>query len=286
MKRIVLIDADIDLYQITQKAQLEVQWDEATITMTCDIEAAKVVFDETIKGIVAKVDADEYILCLTGDRNFRKTNFPEYKSNRKETRKPIGYSVLKQYAMDNHPYKIYDELEADDVMGIMATKKNPDGIEYVIHSLDKDMKTIPALLWNRISNKVERTSELEANRFLYYQILIGDICDGYKGCPKIGPKKAMDVLQLCTTERQMREAAYKLYCKHYKDDELAKQEMIIQAGQARILRSCDFDFATKSVIIWNPWRNDNGNIEAGSQVQEGAGLNRERGDSLPSTDQQ
>jgi DNA polymerase-1 len=271
MKRIVLIDADIDLYQITQKAQLEVQWDTDTITMTCDIETAKTVLDETIKGIVDKLEADGYLLCLTGDHNFRKTNFPEYKSNRKETRKPIGYSVLKQYAMDNHPYKIYDELEADDVMGIMATKKNPDGIEYVIHSMDKDMKTIPALLWNRFESKIKLTSELEANRFLYTQILTGDICDGYKGCPKVGPKKAMEALMLCTTERQMREAAYKLYCKHYKDDEVAKQEMIIQAGQARILRSSDFDFATKQVIIWNPWRNDNGNIEAEQKVQEVTG---------------
>lgn len=267
MKRIVLIDADIDLYQITQKHQLEVCWDEETITMTCDTANAKIVFDETIKGIVAKVDADEYILCLTGDNNFRKKHFPEYKSNRKETRKPMGYAELKKYAMENHPYKIYDELEADDVMGIMATKSAPKDTEYVIHSLDKDLKTVPALIWDRTSNKVVRTSTLEANRFLYTQILTGDVCDGYKGCPKIGKLKAQQALMGCTTEHQMREAVYKLYCKHYKDDEVAKKEMIIQAGQARILRNVDFDFTNKSVIIWHPWR-DNGNEQAGSEVQE------------------
>lgn len=285
MKRIVLIDADIDLYQITQKHQLEVEWDSETITMTCDTANAKIVFDETVRGIVEKVNADDYILCLTGDKNFRKTHFPEYKSNRKETRKPMGYAELKRHAMENHNYKIYDELEADDVMGIMSTKKTSGDVEFVIHSLDKDMKTIPALIWDRVKGKVVETTELEANRFLYTQILTGDICDGYKGCPKIGKLKAAQALALCTTEIQMREAAYKLYCKHYKDDELAKQEMIIQAGQARILRSSDFDFKTKSVIIWNPWRN-NGNVKTESEVQEDAGRNGQQGNPISSPDQQ
>lgn len=265
MKRIVLIDADINLFQITQQHELEVDWGEGIKTMSCDVDHAKMVFDEEIKGIVKKVDADEYILCMTGDNNFRKKNFPTYKANRKETRKPMGYKDLKDHAIANHPYKIYDELEADDVMGIMATKKSPEGVEYVIHSLDKDMKTIPALIWDRTVSKVVRTSDIEADRFLYFQILNGDVTDGYTGCPSIGKKTAEKALMLCTTELQMREAAYRLYCKYYKDDEKAKEAMIYQAGQARILRSSDFDFSTKSVIIWNPWRQD-GNVEARPQV--------------------
>lgn len=258
MKRIVLIDADIELYQISQQHQVEVDWGDGNITMSTDIEHAKQVFDEQVKGIMKKVDADEYILCLTGDRNFRKTKFPSYKSNR-VTRKPIGYKELRKHALDSHPCKVYDELEADDVMGIMATKKNPEGIEYVIHSDDKDLRTIPALYYDRFVSKVVKISELDANRFLYTQILTGDVTDGYKGCPNVGKLKAQKALMGCTTEMQMREAAYKLYCKAYKDDSLAKEKMIEQAGQARILRSSDFDFANKSVILWSPWRED-GNI--------------------------
>lgn len=266
MKRIVLIDADIELYQISQQHQVEVDWGDGNITMSTDLEHAKEVLDEQIKGIMKKVEADEYILCLTGANNFRKKHFPTYKSNRVD-KKPLGYSQLKAYAMEAHPYKIYDELEADDVMGIMATKKNPDGIEYVIHSDDKDMRTIPALYYDRFVKKVVKITEIEALRFLYYQILKGDITDGYKGCPNVGELKAKKALATCTTELQMREAAYKLYCKAYKDDSLAKEKMIEQAGQARILRSSDFDFKTKQVIIWSPWR-ENGNVETGSQVQQ------------------
>lgn len=284
MKRIVLIDADIDLYQISQQNQLEVQWDENTITMTSNLANAKTVFDETVAGIVKKVEADEYILCMTGDNNFRKTAFPDYKSNRKDTRKPMGYKELKAYAMENHPHKIYDNMEADDVMGIMSTKKAPSGVEYVIHSDDKDLKTIPGLIWDRFSKKVIKISELEANRFLYTQILTGDVTDGYKGCPSIGKKKALKALAPCTTEFEMREAVYALYRKEYKDEGNAMKEMIKQAGQARILRSTDYDFKNKAVIIWHPWRNS-GNIEARSEVQESAGTTNS-GDSISSPDKQ
>lgn len=286
MKRIVLIDADIDLYQISQQNQLEVHWDENTITMTCNIANAKHVFDETVKGIMQKVEADEYLLCLSGagDKNFRKVNFPEYKANRKDVRKPMGYKELKQHAMDNHPHKIYEELEADDVMGIMATKKAPEGIEYVIHSDDKDMKTIPAMRWDRFSKKVVRTSELEANRFLYFQILTGDVTDGYKGCPKIGKTKAEKALAACSSEIEMRQAAYELYYKEYKDVAKAQEEMSKQAGQARILRSSDYDFTNKAVILWHPWRNS-GHIETRPSVQEVTGSGQES-NPVPSTNQQ
>jgi len=266
-KRIVLIDADIDLFQITQQNQQEIQWDEDTITMTCDTQNARIVFDAQVAGIMAKVSADDYILCLSGADNFRKTNFPTYKANRKETRKPMGYKELKQHAIDNHPHKIYNTLEADDVMGIMSTlNKNPE-IEYVIHSDDKDMFTIPGLIWDRKIGKVTKTSELEADRFLYKQILTGDVTDGYSGCPTIGKLKAATALNGCTSSDQMRSEVLKLYVKYYKFPELAKEKMLEQARQARILRSTDYNFKTKEVILWNPWKEeDSGNNENRTKI--------------------
>lgn len=266
MKRIVLIDADIELYYITQQNQIEADWGDGNITLSSDIEAAKLIFDEKIKGIVSKVDADEYIVCLTGEQNFRKTHFPTYKANRKATRKPLGYEVLKSYAKANHPHKIYDELEADDVMGIIMTKPHDSNIEYVIHSDDKDMWTIPGKLWCRKRKRIVINSRLEADRFLYTQILIGDVTDGYTGCPGVGKVKAAEVLNGCISEEQLRAATFKLYHKKYKDSDVASQEMLSQARQARILRSTDFDFKNKSVILWNPWE-EHENNKTSKEVQ-------------------
>lgn len=266
MKRIVLIDADIELYHITQKNQVEVDWGDGNITLSSDLENAKTIFDETIKGILKKVDADEYVVCLTGESNFRKKFFPTYKSNRKATRKPLGYEILKQYARDNHPHKLYDELEADDVMGIIMTKNKDPNIEYVIHSEDKDMWTIPGNLWCRKRQRIIKNSLLEADRTLLRQVLTGDVTDGYSGCPGVGKVKADEVLKNCTTTQQMIAAALRLFVKKFKDEELAKQEMLSQARQARILRSTDFDFKNKSVILWNPWEENESN-ETTEEVQ-------------------
>lgn len=255
MKKILLVDADIELYQIAQQHELEVNWGDM-ITMSSDIESAKTVFKERINGLVEKTEADDYLLCITGSNNFRKTHHPTYKANR-VSRKPMGYSELKQYAMDNFPFKLYDELEADDVMGILATLPVKNKM-YFIHSIDKDMYTIPAHIWDQDKNKIIMNPLENANRFLYTQILTGDIVDGYKGLPKTGKVKAEKILEGCTTEEQMREAVFKAYVKFFKEEDLAREQMLAQAQQARILRHTDWDMKNKQVKLWNPWGEQDG----------------------------
>lgn len=248
--KIVLIDADIELYRIAQQHEIEVDWGDGMITMSSDIDHAKEVLKAKVDGIIDMVGAEDYLLCISGDNNFRKKHFPTYKANR-VSRKPMGYKDLKQYAIDNFKHKIVDELEADDVIGIMCTKKSKD--EYIIHSEDKDMKTIPSNLWDKDKKKIVTISKLEADRNLFRQILTGDVVDGYKGCPKIGKTKADAVLAKCDSFEQLRHETLQLYIKVFKDEEIAKQEMLEQARQARILRASDYDFKNKQVILWNPW---------------------------------
>jgi len=254
MKRIVLIDADILLFRVTQQNDVSVKWDEEFCTRTSDLEHCCHVFDESVQGIVKKVKADDYILCISGDKNFRKHKVTDsYKANRAGVEKPMNYQELKQHALTNHPSKMYEELEADDVMGIMMTMKHPDK-EYVIHSDDKDMWTIPGLLWDRFTHKIVEVSELEADRFLYGQILTGDRTDGYIGCPGIGKVKAKKILQDAVSAEQMRDAVLDAFIKVYKDEGIARDNMVMQAQLARILRAEDFDFQNKSIKLWSPWR--------------------------------
>lgn len=250
MKKIILIDADIELFRISQQHELEVDWGDC-VTMSSDSDSAKTVFKERIQGLLDKTGADDYILCISGSENFRKKYHPTYKSNR-VSRKPIGYNKLKEYAMENFTYKLYEDLEADDVMGILASLpvKNK---EYFIYSDDKDMWTIPALIWCEESGKIVKNTKERADLWLYTQILTGDVVDGYKGCPKVGKVKAEKALADCETEEQLRDAALREFVKAYKDDEAGKQAMLDQAQQARILRHTDWDMKKKSVILWNPW---------------------------------
>ena len=53
--------------------------------------------------------------------NFRKEIFPDYKSGRRKTRKPVGYVAFCDWVRETYSTASRPMLEADDVMGIIAT---------------------------------------------------------------------------------------------------------------------------------------------------------------------
>ena len=73
-----------------------------------------------------------------------------------------------------------DSLEADDVLGILATE--PSNEERIIVSIDKDLYQIPAKI-SKDGKTFEEISENEANYWHMMQTLTGDSTDGYSGCP-------------------------------------------------------------------------------------------------------
>ena len=81
-------------------------------------------------------------------------------------------------------------LEADDVLGIIATMPENKGKVTVV-SDDKDLKTVgPSRLYRPMTDELLEISEADADRYFLTQVLTGDVTDGYKGIPGIGPKKA------------------------------------------------------------------------------------------------
>ena len=78
-----------------------------------------------------------------------------------------------------------DSLEADDVLGILATE--PSNEERIIVSIDKDLYQIPAKV-SKDGKTYEGYQKNEANYWHMMQTLTGDSTDGYSGCPKVGVK--------------------------------------------------------------------------------------------------
>jgi DNA polymerase-1 len=76
-------------------------------------------------------------------------------------------------------------------MGILATSPMPK-TQRIIISQDKDMQTIPTQVWRK--GDLVTVTEAEADYYHMFQTLIGDITDGYKGCPGIGKVKAEKLL--------------------------------------------------------------------------------------------
>jgi 5'-3' exonuclease len=136
----------------------------------------------------------------------------------------------------------------DDIMGIFGTSGDTS---ISIYSIDKDLYTIPVRQWDFKQEKFITPTPLESCRFLYTQVLTGDTVDGYKGCPKIGKVKATAALKECHNELEMLQQCYVRYYMVYKAE--AKEELLKQIGQARILHQTDYVELANFNKTYNPF---------------------------------
>lgn len=241
---LLLIDADITAFSSATRAEEEIQWDDDTWTIHADLNKAKEHFDYLLKSYQESTGEKEFKLCFTGLENFRKSLNPTYKANRKG-RKPVGYSALKEWAMDTYPSFCKPTLEADDCMGILATKFPG---KTIIVTMDKDLLTVPGKMYKlNVDGTGEwyTTDEKEANYRFLTQAMTGDATDGYSGIPGVGPKKAEELLQ-------KHGAVWKTVEDAYIKAGLTRDDAILNARMAYILRQQDWDFVNEQAKLWNP----------------------------------
>lgn len=241
---VLLIDADIVAYQATASGEQEVEWDVDTWTVDTDLNKAKDHFDFLLSEYKKLTGVDNFKLCFSHKHIFRKDIYPLYKANRKG-RKPVGYSAVKDWACSTYPTFIKEPLEADDAMGILATKFKG---KTIIVSMDKDMATIPGKFF-RISpsgdHKMLDVSEDDAQRNWLMQSLTGDTSDGYPGLPGVGPKKAEELLS-------KHGAVWKTVEDAFIKAGLTRDDAILQGRLAKILQADNWDFEKEEVKLWTP----------------------------------
>ena len=181
----------------------------------------------------------------SGDRNFRYKVLPTYKHNRVDKEKPVLHPILKQHTIENHPTAAWEGIEADDVLGIMSSM---DPGKCVICTIDKDLKQIEGWQynWNKMGNPQWITQE-DGDFWFYYQILVGDTADGYKGCPGMGDKRTRQLLE--TTPRQ---DWWKAVVECYEKKKLTESDALQQARVARMLTADLWNPTKKIPILWNP----------------------------------
>ena len=240
MHRTLLIDGDIVVYQYSSTVEHEVDWGNDVWSLWADAKEAQQLILQYIDILVDETAADDFIFCFSDKDNFRKDIDSNYKSNRKGKRKPVCYKSLKQWITDEYKTETWDRLEADDVMGIMATSTMLEG-EKVIVSEDKDLKTIPGLLWR--SGEMLNISQEEADYNHLYQTLVGDATDGYPGLRGVGDKRATELLKTPTWETVV---------KAFEKAGQTEEDALVQARLARILRASDYNFEFDQPILWRP----------------------------------
>ena len=239
----LLIDGDLYLFRSAIAVEEEIDWGNDIWSLSSDLKAAKALFKATIDAFKKELVVEDVIVTISGQNNFRKDILETYKGGRKKVRKPVGYKALVEWAMEEYDSIMVDCLEADDVMGIIGSMPNTEAI---IVSDDKDMKTIPCRLYRPTDNDRLVISDMEANRNFLIQALMGDMTDGYGGCPKVGIKTAEKILGNHPT--------WDAVVKQYQKENLTADYALTQARMARILRCTDWDDEKGEVILWTPTR--------------------------------
>lgn len=262
----LLIDADILFHKFAYGNEIINDWDPNNITVEVDYDKAIGEFDWFVKYLMRSTGTRQALLCVSHPQNFRYIVMPTYKFNREDKPTPKLHGMLKEYAL-NHPVyesRMYRGLEADDIMGILATEEPG---RFIIATLDKDLRQIPGKHFNWNKDKwVREISEVEGDLFFYQQILQGDMTDGYGGCPQIGPTKALDIVESIPKQgtpgwhREMWRVIVEEYkaCEwvfayeSYLSRELNETHALINARVARMLRHGEYNFTKKEVNLWTP----------------------------------
>ena len=240
-----LIDCDFIVYKDCAAAETEIDFGDDIILVASRFSDALRMVEEDLYRIAEDLGCfDDSILFFSDSVNFRKAIDPDYKGHRNR-KKPCGYKRVINALKETFPVVVLPQLEADDAMGIYATREPG---QHVIVSPDKDMRQIPGDLYN-LKDPVETIDEEEARRWHLIQTLAGDQTDGYAGVPGIGVKRAVTLFE---KEGYTWETVVNAFAAKDLDEDVALRN----ARLAKILHFENYDFDTKTVKHWLPPASD------------------------------
>ena len=147
----------------------------------------------------------EYLACVfdAKGKTFRDDLYPEYKAQRAPMPDDLRVQIAPIHTAVRAlgwPLLMVEGVEADDVIGTLATLAAQDGIDTVISTGDKDLAQLVnqhVTLINTMSNELLDVAGVTAkfgvppNRIIDYLALTGDAVDNVPGVEKVGPKTAV-----------------------------------------------------------------------------------------------
>jgi DNA polymerase-1 len=248
--RTLLIDGDPIAFIIASRFQKTIDWGDGEEAHSfADEEAAKEACEMYLRRLKEDLCADKAIVAMSDPsrRYFRHDVYPQYKAHRTHGKPPAILPQIKDFlrtGCSEFPSKTVTNLEADDVLGILATHPTLVKGEKVIVAIDKDLMQIPGDHYDPLKDRHFTVSGYEGDYFFHQQVLTGDTCDGFPGCPGIGPVKAKKILSSPHWWTGIVET--------YQKKGLTEADALVQARVARILQHTDYDYKERKVILWKP----------------------------------
>lgn len=241
----LLIDGDIVLFKLSFRNEYTIEWASGPSKVQ-NLEKATLDVSSFIRRLLNKTGCDKYTVCFTNELNFRYGVYPQYKSNRVNSARPDIFPFLKENVQRAHPWLSKKYCEADDLIGILATREPH---RYMAASIDKDFYSLPVWLYNWSKNEIKKIPLKLADYNFHLQWLTGDSGDGYGGCYGIGPKKAAKILSGNHQVEWTISVIQAYDCNRIK---YTWEDIMAQARMARILRHEDWDTDKQEPILWEP----------------------------------
>ena len=164
-----------------------------------------------IKGVISMIrklmadNPDSHIAVVFDARgkSFRNDIYPEYKANREKMPDDLREQVApiqEIIRLMGVPLLIVDGVEADDVIGSLASQALEQDLDVLISTGDKDMAQLVNERVTLINTMTDTVMDPEGvvgkfgvrpDQIVDYLALVGDTSDNIPGVPKCGPKTAV-----------------------------------------------------------------------------------------------
>jgi hypothetical protein len=207
------------------------------------LEASWENFKKDLDKLNSKIFSTDFLMAVKGQNNFRNLLFPEYKMNRHKdpTKMNPFVPIIRKLAVFEELAVDSEGREADDLMRTWAEEAKAAGHDYMICSIDKDLRCIPGRHYYMKTGyeKFFEVTEEEALKFYYTQLLKGDPTDNILGIPGVGEVKSAKLLKSLTTEEEYQECVVEQYLLAY-GDEWAEQ--LIINGRLLYLQRHRYDY--------------------------------------------
>jgi 5'-3' exonuclease len=253
---IALIDGDSIAYIAGADKVDKDSYTGDRIVLEKDETIVKQQIHSIIDEILKAVNAESYILFLTGRGNFRYDVFSDYKANRKKVEPPRLMQFAKQYLQSLPGVYTTEKIEADDAVNIL---KNHYGENSIICSPDKDVLNLKGTHFNYRKMEFHTTDEKAAELCFWTDMISGQSGDNIKGIPGKGPAYAKNIFST-NTSWKLPELVLAAYRDSFKDEREAIKEFSKNYLLLKILDLPDYDFNINNHIpftlaINNPEKN-------------------------------
>lgn len=254
----LIIDGDVAIYHSCKPRWLDALKDDThyisidedgnKILPTYTEEETKEYLEECWKNLKDKLNflfdkfyTTDYLMAVGGSWNFRNYMYSEYKANRHKKPSPQReyVNILRQRAIKEELAVPSEGGEADDLIRIWAEECKFNHIDYVVCTIDKDLKCIPGKYYNMSKDTLEEIPEEDAMRYFYEQLLKGDSVDNIPGLFRVGDVKAKKWLEPYHTELDFQEVIVSKYIEYYGDN---WYDQLLSNGKLLYLQKHEYDF--------------------------------------------